>query len=501
MSVAGQKAGMFGLVRALLLGGMVGKVLSIGRELLAAWLFGTGVIAAAFRLAQAAMLIPVHYVVSEALNAGFIPTYSRLLQDSPAKARELLDALRWALLWFSLCAALLLLFGASLWVSLLAPGFSHAAHVMAVDLLRVFALAIPAYVLTGLYASVEMAHGGGQLAASRASIQSIGLIAGSLLAFVLRQPIWIAVGFTCAYASLTFWGKRILMRHDIAVPFRWRLEHGGWSVLCGFGRIMRPLLLIPVLLQIHFSTERIVASLIGDQVVAALDYAKFISETAVLLLAVPFGLAGLAGFAREDEAAFRRKAGSVLLTLILVSLPVSAVVLASAEPILRLLFMRGAFDATSLHTTQLILTGLGFGLWAQVAGYALVKFLNARMRNREAVVIVALALGTNVLFNLLAYRWLGAAALGVGASLYGLLLFGLGVWRLDIAGTLARPLGLLILLAMGYLALVHWLLPGAAIQLVPAMLCALTYWGGALLLIPLLRRQVLEIFEMIRRRA
>ncbi len=501
MSAAGQKTGMFGLVRALLLGGMVGKVLGIGRELLAAWLFGTGVVAAAFRLAQAAMLIPVHYVVSEALNAGFIPTYSRLLQEAPEKARELLDALRWALLWFALCAALLLAVGASLWVSLLAPGFSAGAHAMAVDLLRVFSVAIPAYVLTGLYASVEMAHGGGQLAASRASIQSVGLIVGSLLAFGLGQPIWIAAGFSCAYVALTFWGKRILMRYDIALPFHWRLADGGWAILRGFGRTMRPLLLIPVLLQIHFSTERIVASLIGDQVVAALDYAKFISETAVLLLAVPFGLAGLAGFAREDEAAFRRKAGSVLLTLILVSLPISAVVLASTEPILRLLFMRGAFDEGSLHTTQLILTGLGIGLWAQVAGYALVKFLNARMRNREAVAIVAVALSSNVVFNLLAYHWLGPAALGVGASLYGLLLLGLGVWRLKIASVLAKPLGLLILLAGSYLALVHWLIPLAARQLVPAMLCALCFWGAALLLIPLLRRQVLEIFDMIRRRA
>ena len=77
---------MFKVVRVLLLGGMVGKLLGVLRELIFAWLFGTGAVASAFRLAQSAFLIPLHGFVSESINGAFTPKYSAQRETEPHRA-------------------------------------------------------------------------------------------------------------------------------------------------------------------------------------------------------------------------------------------------------------------------------------------------------------------------------------------------------------------------------------------------------------------------------
>ncbi|PTT74992.1 virulence factor MviN, partial [Pelomonas sp. HMWF004] len=74
---------MQGLVKRLLLGGIAGKVLGVLRELVAAWCFGTGLVANAYRLAQAAFLLPLHGFVPDAINGAFTPRYARLRVDDP----------------------------------------------------------------------------------------------------------------------------------------------------------------------------------------------------------------------------------------------------------------------------------------------------------------------------------------------------------------------------------------------------------------------------------
>jgi len=444
---------MFASVRTLLLGGMIGKALGIVRELISASLLGTGSIAAAFRLSQAAFVIPLNGLLAEALTSGFTPTYSRERAEYAVRSRALFAGMHAVLLAFSTSMALLVATLAIPWVRLLAPGFDAHTVRLTSQMVQVMAWAMPPYALTSLCAAAELAAGRADMAAARASIQSLGLIAGTVLAWWLSKPILIPVGFVLAYVWLAGWSLKSVLSDSLRLWPRaadWLLAI---KALDGVWRAFRVVVWVPLLMQVHFVVERRVASVVNANAVAALDYARFVSDTAVLLLAMPFGLAGLGAMARMDERQFHDAAWRSSRILLSIGIPLSAALAVNADWVVKLIFARGAFGAASVATTAAILRGFAAGLWAQLVGYAGVKFLSARSHNRAVVTIYTAALACNIAFNLLLARVIGVAALGAASAVSSLVL-GLAILaRLNLLSSLRRDLVALISAAAGYIAL------------------------------------------------
>lgn len=489
---------MFGAVRTLLFGGVASKALGVARELLTAALFGTGPIAVAYRLAQAAFLIPLHGFFSETFNAGFTPAYARTRHSDEARSRVLFAAMHAVVLGVSLSVGALVLLAAAQWVRVLAPGFDAATARLAAQMVAVLALTMPFYALTGLYAAAQLAAGDARMTAARAAAQNVGLIGGTALAWWLGEPVLIAAGFLAAYVALAGFGLRAMLARGLELwPRRgeWPLAR---ELLGGVWKAVRVLLLVPVLLQVHFVVERRVASLVSDGAVAALDYARFLSDTAVLLLAVPFGLAGLGAMATMTDARFRSTARRSLRMLLYAGLPVSLAAAVHGETIVRAVFARGAFDAESVAATAAILQWLAIGLWAQLVGYAGAKFLSARNGNTRLIGVYAAAVACNVALNLALYPLVGTAALGISAAAYGLV-FGVLVLKclgllaplakdLATAGALAGAYALAWVLAPAELVTHAWL-PLAAFAL---------YWATAAAVVPRCRSVVQQAWWALR---
>ncbi len=444
---------MYRVVRTLLLGGLFGKALAILRELISAWLLGTGTVASAYRLAQAAFLIPLHGFVSDALSVGFTPAFSRRARDPSGSGAALFATMHAILLAVSVIVSLILMVFAGTWVRLLAPGFDAVASVMATQMVQVLAVALPAYAVTALYSSADLALGAGQISAARASMQSLGLIAGTILAWWLSQPVFIAVGFSTAYIALAVWGWWVCRRNGLQIwPSQTQLTHA-MQPLKEVGRAFLTVIWLPVLAQVHLIVERRVASVVHPAAVAALDYAKFVSETAVLLIAVPFGLAGLAAMARMAAEEFKATTVQSLKVMLYVGLPASALLWANSHVVVQLLFGRGAFDATSVQVTSQILSALALGIWGQLVAYSGVKFLSAQGQNRFVLIATLIATGCAIAINLLFQKWLGVVALGVASATQGILLATLVILRLKIGRDLLGDLA-----SLGAAALLYCLL-------------------------------------------
>lgn len=496
MSVAG--AGMFAAARNLLFGGLAGKVLGIVRELVTAGLFGTGPIAVAYRLAQAAFLIPLHGFLSEAFTAGFTPAYARELGAQNERARLLLAAMQTVVLAVSVVVAVLLVLLARAWVQVLAPGFESSTARMAEQMVTVLALAMPFYALTGLYAAAEIAHGRARMAAARASMQNIGLMAGTIVAWWTGAPVWIAAGFLAAYILLAGWG----FATSLASGCRPRLARADWpeaaKALAGVWRAVRLLLLVPVLLQIQWIVERRVASIVSPDAVAALDYARFLSDTAILLLAMPLGIAGLGAMANLGETRFHDLAHRSLRMLLYAGVPLSLVMAMHGETVVRLIFARGAFDADSVAETATILQWLAVGLWAKLIGYAGVKYLSARNRNVRVIGVHFATVACGVAANLALYPFIGTAALGVAAAV-GSLVFGLLILRsLGLLERLRRDLVTVGALAAAYIAL--WALAplGSAVDGWLPLWAFVAYWCTAVVSIPRCRHVMHDVWLSFR---
>ncbi len=489
---------MFAAARTLLFGGLLGKALGVARELVTAALFGTGPIAIAYRLAQAAFLIPLNGLLSDAFGAGFTPAYARARAGDADKARALFAATHAVVLGVSIAVGALLCLFARAWVHALAPGLDPKTAQVAARMVTVLAFAMPCYALTSLYASAELAAGDARTTATRASAQNVGLLAGALGAWWSGDAVAIAAGFLAAYALLAARG----LRAALALGLEPWPRRGEWRaaarLLDGVWRAVRWLLLVPVLLQLHFVVERRVASLVSGEAVAALDYARFVSDTAVLLLAMPLGLAGLGAMAAMSDARFRAAALRSFRMLLYAGAPLSLAIAVHGEAIVRLVFARGAFGEDSVAATAAILRWLSVGLWAQLIGYAGAKFLSARGRNVRLIAIYALGIGANIGLNLALYPYFGAAALGIAAAANSVVFGVLILAHLELLAPLKRDLATVGALAVAY-ALPWTLVPvnADARGWLPLVVCA-AYWCAAATLVPRCREVVHEAWLSLR---
>lgn len=405
---------------ALLSGNLVGKLIGILREVILAALFGTSAPVGAFRIANTGTFVAVNFFTADAVSVGFLPNYSRLLRENPPAAMVFFRVVQRLLLLVCALVTAVLLFGRDLLVSWLGPGLSGTTLGLAAGMMAIMALAVPFYVYVNLCSYLEIAHGFYVIAATRPAFQSLGLIAGTILAFLLQQPLWLAGGFTISYTLLALWAatrvhrnatiREILLRRPI-----FKEERRQARTL--FVRTILPVLWVPLILQGGGVIERAIASFVNETSVAALDYARLISETAQVLIAAPLGLLMLASLSSLDVLAFRRRVGSVGNSVLLVCVPLSGLLLVASEPLIRVVYGRGAFNEESIAVTASILSGLAVGLWANALAYTHIKALNARSRNRAASIVIATGAVAMVVADLILVPLLGAFGLGLGSSI------------------------------------------------------------------------------------
>ena len=390
---------MFKSFLQLFSGSLAGKLAGVLREVLLAGLFGTSGMVAALRAAQSATLVPINFLTADSLSAGFLPLYVRYRDFDAERALVLFWWTAGLLLIASALIVAILLVGAPYWISVLVPGFGVSERALTIEFVQIMALGVPFYIASGLFSYLEMGHGTYVLASARATLQNGGLIAGTLAAFLLHEPSLLAWGFTLSYVAYASWGLVRIWRHRWA-PIPPRLNAGEFGdVAREFWRVVKPLVLVPVLLQGNIVAERAVASLLGVGTSAALDYAKFISDTGVLLFAVPLGLAGLSAISKMTDARAHATLSELLPPLLLATVPVSMVLAANSHWVVAIIYERGRFDTTSTHLTQIILWGYAAGFWAQVASYVLIKALSARLRNHDVCRFMAAALIANAVVN------------------------------------------------------------------------------------------------------
>lgn len=488
-------------VGVLFSGSLLGKLLGAGREILLAASYGTSAIGGAFRVANTATFIPVNFLTADSLNAAFMPLYVRYGKDDRDLAQTLFWSVAGLLGLLAVLISVLLFWGAGRWAAVLAPGLDEGVIATIVAFIRVMAMGVPFYVAGALFSSLEMGNGGYGLASLRTCVQNIGIIGGILLAWWLGKPVIIAWGFSVAYVVFALWGAlRLTRRGMLSWP-----EIMAWSlvrqVLSVFGHTIGPLLFLPLFLQGNIALERAVASLIGLDVVSALDYAKFITETGVILLAVPIGLVGLSTLSGLDPMELNIRLAKIVPPLLIITIPLSVFLFAYSKPIVCLLYARGAFDAASVMSTTSVLKGLSLGFWAQVCGYVLMKVLNTQLRNREVLLLMILALSVNALNNFLCYRMWGAVVLGVGTSLYGVVLFVFGSKALKIGPMILRVMGWMALGVVLYLPICIWLPSDGLLSFLVAGLVFLVFWASYVVVVPQLRNDMVPIVSGMRRRS
>ena len=411
-------------------GAFASKLLGALREMLLARFFGTGAVADAYRSGLTLTLSPAHFVTGQIVETCFVPLYARYRESDRVRAWALFQGL----LLGSIVAGLAV--GAVLWVfsgplvGLLLPGFGPERREMTAAMLRILALGMPAYLYSALLSALGTAQEDFIIPSLRPGLQNLGMLVLIPVGALSGHPVWIAWGFTVTYLALAVWGTLLLIARN-HFPRAFVFSPALFAPLgAALWRLLRPLLPVAVLIQANLILERSLASLVGPGTVAALDYARFVTDSTNALLILPLGLISLARFSGLDERAARDEAGGIFALILLAFAPLSAFLLVNGRALLALLFLRGAYDVRSLDGSARALAGLSAGLWAFSACQVLRRVLNARLCNGRVLAAEGLGVALNAGFNLLLYRRLGILALGLGPSvgaLGSLILYGRGL--------------------------------------------------------------------------
>src|SRR5690606_2151322 len=122
-------------------------------------------------------------------------------------------------------------------------------------------------------------------------------------------------------------------------------------------------MVLPIFIQANIIVERIVASMIDAGVLSSLEYARTVTETGLVLITVPLGLASLSELGNLSQDQMRARMLVILRGLALLFIPTSAFLAVHAEHVISVLFARGAFDGDAQSVTTQILATLAYGFW------------------------------------------------------------------------------------------------------------------------------------------
>jgi len=479
----------------LFLGSVISKGLGLVREVITAAFFGTGAVVASFRIALTGLLVPINFLTTDALNYAFIPLFRHISTQSRDKGQLLVWAVLVSAGIASIFIGVALWCAATEWVKVLAPGLDANTRELTTVVLKTMTIGVPLYLISAVLSFVAMANGDFLPMSYRSGVQNVGLITGVTTAYWLRAPTLFSWGFTGSYFLFCSWVLIREIRAGHLTPPKVGTASQLPEILRLFWIAFRPLMPLPFLMQGNIVVERMVASLISLYSVSALDYARFVSETLLTLVSVPVGSKGLVEWSGRGSLETSRNLRNVIPPVLLIGVPISTFIAANPTLVVQAAFARGAFGGDSITVTAAILLGISVGLWAQVLGYILIYALSAQRRNRAVFRIMAASLGANTAFDLLAYRHLGALALGLGNALYGLgLLLGaltaLGIWRESFRDSKMILLGGALYVAISrclpHLALGLWA------HLATVALGAVFFWGTWVAAVPTLRKLVVE---------
>jgi putative peptidoglycan lipid II flippase len=239
--------------------------------------------------------------------------------------------------------------------------------------------------------------------------------------------------------------------------------------------------------QLSMLGAAVLASWLPAGSIAALYYAERILEFPLGLTGAALGMASLPGLAALAAARrtvdMEQEAGEALRLAFCLSLPATAGLLATAEPLVRLLFLRGAFDSQALADTTLALCAYAPGLPAYAASRPLLALCNAcnntRLAGISALISVPCAFFTGLLLLPLG---MAGPALGLSLGLwaqaaalwFGLRRSGVGL-RVSPAALARYTAGAFLVFAAAYLGLL--LLPGRLLSLMLAVFLAIAAYA------------------------
>ncbi|TPV92480.1 MAG: murein biosynthesis integral membrane protein MurJ [Myxococcales bacterium FL481] len=407
------------------------RVLGLARDAIFASLFGSGIVADAYHVAYRIPNLLRDLFAEGALSSAFVPTFTSTLVSGDRQAAHRLGNLVVAgvLVSTGTIVALGVIFAEQL-VDAIAAGFVGSGDAaskleLATLLTRIL---LPMLSLVSLSA-VWM----GMLNAQRKFMVPAFAPAVFNLASLAVGLSLLAAGMSIERAILAWSAGTVgagVCQAGFQLPLLWRLGYRPWPRLRGIGShpgvrriltLMGPAIFGLAAVQINLFVNTRFAGQLGDGPLSQLSYAFRLFYLPVGLFSVALATVTTTRVsedaARNDRAALLNSTaeGTRAVWMLMMGSAVGLFVL--ADPIIEIVYERGAFGRVETLATAAVLRGYAVAL----VPYGLVKILAPVFYGLERPRIPLwgslAAVAVNLTFNALTYRQLGAPGLALGTGL------------------------------------------------------------------------------------
>ena len=385
------------------------RVLGAVRDIAIASFFGTGLISDAF---IAAFRIPnlLRRMFGEgSLSIVFVPAYTECLyHQGRTEADRLAGSAARFLAACLLTAALAGMAAAPLLVHILAPGFADSVEKfdLTVSLTRTM---FPYIFFIGLVAlCMALLNVLGHFAAPALApvclnVSMIAAIAvGSLWVDSQQELVyWLAVGVVVGGALQLGLQLPFLLKNRILL---WRPAPWWHPAFKQIGAMLTPVLCGAAVYQINNLVITILASMLHQGSISYLYYADRLLQFPLGIFGIAAATAALPTLARQAVMqrydAMRHTFNEAIRLVLFITLPAMAGLIVLREPIIAMLFQRGAFDLDSTRLTASALLYYSIGLWAFSAVRVVLNVFYALKDTRTPLKIALLTIAANLILGL-----------------------------------------------------------------------------------------------------
>ena len=445
------------------------RIAGLVREIVAASYFGTSAAGSAFTIASQIPNLVANLFAQAALSAAFVPVFTDLIQQGKRReAFRLASTLFWLILIGLGAITAVCILAAGVFMPLFTGNFDVRTTALTVGLSQVLFPVVLLLGLTGLLVGILQSY-------DQFSIPAIApAVWNAVILFFLvalhshfhgaDQVYAYAIGWLIATVAQLAMAVYALGRIDFRLKFE--LDWRDPRVKQVF------VLMLPVTIGLGIvNLDQLLNSTFGALVSNGAPRAI---QLAFLIYMLPQGIFSVAvttvlfptlsrQAARRDVAGMRRSVGTGMRQINLLLIPSAAILMVLTTPIVRLVFQRGAFNATSTSLVSTALLWFAFSLPFGGINLLLTRTFFAVQRPWIPTSLAALNMVVDIILSVSLYKPLGIAGLVIGTAAANAVMTGLQLWylRKGFDGRIEGPETLMItarvLFASAIMAAVAWL--------------------------------------------
>lgn len=396
---------------------IVSKIFGLVREKALAYFFGTGIIVEAFLVA---FQIPMTFtnILSGATANGYIPMYNEIKENKgEQEANKFTSNLSNIIFIGTLLLSIVGIVFARQLVGVMAIGFEGETLEMAVFMTRVALLSLGATTVFSIFKAYLQIKKHFIVSVAHAILMNVIIIASMAFAKKLGYQylaFGILAGFIFQYLIFLPYIKKTGYRHKGLID----LKDGDFKTMM---KIIVPVLISTSVIELNFIISKSLASALFTGAMASLNYAyklqAFVTGIVItsIVTAVYPDMARLGAIGDYDG--LKKSVGEALVSMALLVVPASTGLFIFSDPIVKLLFVGGAFGVQDGVVTATVLNFYAIGIIGIGVREIVSRAFYAIMDTKTPVVNSVVMVGVNIALSIVMMKVYGIRGLALATSI------------------------------------------------------------------------------------